>query len=63
MAQWLRALAALSEVLSSVPSTHVAAHNCNSSSRGSDPLFWSPGDQAHMWFTDIHTGKTLIHIK
>jgi hypothetical protein len=28
MAQWLRALSALPEVLSSIPSTHMAAHNC-----------------------------------
>ena len=27
MAQWLRALAALSEDLSSAPSTHMVAHN------------------------------------
>jgi hypothetical protein len=28
MAQWLRALAALSEDLDSIPSSHMAAHNC-----------------------------------
>ena len=28
MAQWLRALPALPEDLGSIPSTHVAAHNC-----------------------------------
>ena len=27
MAQWLRALTALSEVLSSIPSNHMVAHN------------------------------------
>ena len=27
MAQWLRALSALSEVMSSIPSNHVVAHN------------------------------------
>jgi hypothetical protein len=27
MAQWLRALTALPEVLSSIPSTHMVAHN------------------------------------
>ncbi|KAM7335327.1 hypothetical protein ACRRTK_005804 [Alexandromys fortis] len=27
MAQWLRALAALPEVLSSIPSNHMVAHN------------------------------------
>jgi hypothetical protein len=34
MVQWSRALAALPEDLGSIPSTHMAAHNCNSSSRG-----------------------------
>jgi hypothetical protein len=39
MAQQIRALTALPEVLGSVPSTHMAAHTCvNSSSRGSDTL-------------------------
>ena len=38
-AQWLRALAALAEDLRSILSTHVA-QNRNSSSRGSDALFW-----------------------
>jgi hypothetical protein len=28
MAQWLKALAAFPEALGSIPSTHVAAHNC-----------------------------------
>jgi hypothetical protein len=28
MAQWLKALAAFSEVLSSIPSNHMAAYNC-----------------------------------
>jgi hypothetical protein len=28
MAQWLRALAALPDVKSSIPSSHMAAHNC-----------------------------------
>jgi hypothetical protein len=37
MAQQLRTLAALPKVLSSIPSTHIAAHNC--SPMGSDALF------------------------
>jgi len=37
MAQWLRALTALPEVLSSIPRNHMAAHNYNFSSR-SDTL-------------------------
>jgi hypothetical protein len=40
MAQQLGALAAFPEDLGSIPSTHMAAHNCNSSSRGFDALFW-----------------------
>jgi hypothetical protein len=28
MAQWLRTLASLSENPGSIPSTHIAAHNC-----------------------------------
>lgn len=41
VAQWLEALAALSEDLGSIPSIYVAAHNCphhNSDSRGPDTL-------------------------
>ena len=33
MAQWLRASTALPQDPSSIPSTHMAAHNCSSSSR------------------------------
>ena len=40
MAQQLRALAALPEDWSSVPSTHVVDKVCNSSSKGSSALFW-----------------------
>ena len=29
MTQWIRALAALPENLDSIPSTHMAAHNCS----------------------------------
>jgi hypothetical protein len=42
MDQWLRALAVLPEVLSSIPSTHMVAHN-QSSVMGSDVLFWNAG--------------------
>jgi hypothetical protein len=39
MAQQLRVVSALPEVLSSIPSNHMAAHNClNSTSRESDSL-------------------------
>jgi hypothetical protein len=36
MAQWLRALTALPEVLSSILGNHIVAHNL----KGSDVLFW-----------------------
>jgi hypothetical protein len=39
MAQQLRALAALPEVLSSIPSSHMVAHN-HVIVMGSDALFW-----------------------
>lgn len=39
MARWLKALAAFTKDLGSVPSTHVVAHICNSSSMRSDALF------------------------
>jgi len=63
MVQWLRALAALAEVLSSVPSTHVVAHS----------LLWlwflgglkPPSDfygyWAYTWYTHIHKDKTFTH--
>lgn len=35
----------------------------NSDSRGSNVGFWPPQVPAHIWHTDIHTGKTLIHTK
>lgn len=59
------ASAALTEDLSSTPSTHSAAHNClNSGSRPSDAPFWLPqalytcGAQTHMQ-TNTHTCKKL----
>ena len=38
VAQWLRALAALPKDPDSVLSIYITAHNCNSSSNGSDTL-------------------------
>lgn len=58
-----RAVRALPEDSGSGPSTHMAAHDLLSFSRGLDALFWplwTPGTSAQ---TYIHTGKTLIHIK
>jgi hypothetical protein len=44
MAQWLRALAALPEVLSSIPTNHMMAHN--HLIMKSDALFWYAGIHA-----------------
>ena len=38
LVQWLGALAALPQDWSLIPSTHMAVHNCNSSSRGPSAL-------------------------
>jgi hypothetical protein len=40
MSQQLRALAAVTEDVSSIPSSHMGAHNSNSSSRRSKVFFW-----------------------
>jgi hypothetical protein len=48
----VRSIAALSEVLGSIPSTHMASQNCNSKLRGSS----APQN-------DIHVVKTSMHIK
>ena len=54
MAQGLKTLAVvLPEDPGSIPCTHMAAHNCNSSSEEFDIL-------TH---TDIHVGKAPMHIK
>lgn len=42
MAQWLRAVAMLSEDLGLTPSTHMAAHNLLQFQGIRYPLFWSP---------------------
>jgi hypothetical protein len=55
MAERLRALAALGEELDSIPSTHMASHDCNSSFRGYDTLFCLP------WA--LHTRGTHIYIQ
>jgi hypothetical protein len=51
MAQQLQAPAALPEDVGSICITYMAAHNCNSSCRGSGTL------------TEIHAGKTPMHMK
>lgn len=48
MVQWLRVLVALPEVLSSIPSTHIAAHS----------LMPSTGLQTHMQTKRLYTKQT-----
>jgi hypothetical protein len=55
MAQWLRALTALPEVLSSNPNNHMVAHK-QPSVMGSDALFWCVSE-------DICSVLTYIKIK
>ena len=50
MTQWLRGLAALSEVLSSIPNNHMVVHK--PFILGSDALFWHAviyADRAHIY--------------
>jgi hypothetical protein len=53
MAQWLRALAALPEILSSIPNNHMLAHN-----HLSWDLMPSPGIQVYMQIGRAHTIKS-----
>jgi hypothetical protein len=53
MAQWLRALAALPEDPSSIPSTHMADHN---------GLYLQIQGIGYP-HVDIHVGKTPLHMK
>jgi len=53
LAQQLRALAALPEDLGSIPNNHIAAHNCLQ-------LQFQGIQHPH---TDIHAGKTPMHMK
>jgi hypothetical protein len=51
MAQWLRALTAIAEVLSSILSKHMVAHN---------HLSW---DLIPLWHADVHADRALIYTK
>ena len=55
MAQWLRALSAVPNnwVISSGPTTVILI------SGGLMPSSGLGGHQTHIWYTDIHVGKTL----
>jgi hypothetical protein len=51
------------EDLTSIPSTHTAAHGCNSSPEGSDALFW-PQEASGTHMMHRHTlRKTSTHMK
>ena len=55
MAQWLRALSAVPEVMSSNPSNHMVAHN-QPSVMGSDALFlciWKQWQYTHILKKDL----------
>ena len=62
MAQQLRALAALPEDLSSIPSLHMAAHKCLQRENPT-PFSGFHRHQAHRCYTSIYADKTTIHIK
>jgi hypothetical protein len=62
MLLWFRALAVPAEDLALVPSTHLAAHSNNSSSRKCDILF-EPTWALHVSGTHIHAGKTSMSLK
>jgi hypothetical protein len=67
MAQRLRALTALPRVQSSIPSTHMVAHNYNCSLMGSDTLFWCADKHANKTPACMHTYihsciHTYIHL-
>jgi hypothetical protein len=57
VAQWLRALAALTEDQSSIPSIGQLITICNSNSKGPNTLFWLLGHGTHM---HIHTHIRII---
>jgi hypothetical protein len=61
MVQWLRALGVLPEDLGSIPSTYVAAHNCNS--KRSNPTYrhtWRQNTNAYE--IKINTSYTKIRL-
>jgi hypothetical protein len=63
LSQWLRALFTLPNDLGLVPSNHMEAHNHQQlkSQELSIPSSGQLKHQEHMWYTDIHSDKTLTH--
>lgn len=62
MAEWLRAWAVLEDP-GSVPSSHVVVHLHQwLQFQGTGHLLLASEDTPRMWCTDVHAGKTAIHI-
>lgn len=63
MAQQFSPLGALPGDPGSIPSMHKVAHNhLYLQFQGVQCLFRAPWSTAHMWYMDIHSGKTPIYI-
>lgn len=65
MAQRLTGLAAVAQALSKAPSTHVMqlTKPCNSSSGGSDVIFWSPENLHSLAHTPTQTNTHTCIVK
>ena len=63
MTQRLRALVNLQEDLGLIITTHMAAHNCNSSPMGSNLLLWHPQALGHLHAVHRHTWKQSTHTR
>lgn len=67
MVQWGRGAGALAEEPGWSPSTHIAAHDSQSSMTAApkDPMSSSGlrRRQACVWYTDTHSNKISIHIR
>lgn len=60
MAQWLRALVALTNDQSSVTSAHMVVHTFNNfSARESDAILYLFRHEASKWYTHIDAGKII----
>lgn len=62
MAQWLRELAVLPEIQGLIPSNHMAAHHCSTSSRGPENI-WAPRSPGTSMVHRYIGRKKLIHVK
>jgi hypothetical protein len=62
VAEKVRVLAALAKALGSIHKTHSSLQT-SITLENLELLFGIHGHSACMWYTDIHAGKTPIHIK